>query len=386
MVVVSCSGKFHAFALAEQMQRHDLLNSLFTTYAYNKNTFFRRFVKRIDKEAIPVEKIHTNISIAIPLKLRPQQAFLCNSWFDKWVAKKIATNNSRVFIGWSGMSLKSLQQARKRGMITIIERGSSHISFQNQILKEEYSQFNKSFQVDNRTIEMELKEYEQADYISIPSQFVKKTFLDQGIAESKLIVNAYGAGNYFKPQQRASGANKFTIVYLGTLSVRKGLIYLFKALQQINIPATEYQVHFIGHVDEEFEETIGKFKQQNWQFFGHINHYDLAQALSSADVAVHPSIEEGMSMVILQLLFCGIPVIATTNTGGEDLIDNGVNGFIVPIRSPEAIAEKISLLFNNKEQLSHMKKMAVAKSAEYFTWDNYGNRYAAFMHSIAELA
>ena len=136
MVVVSCSGKFHAFALAEQMQRHDLLNSLFTTYAYNKNTFFRHFVKRVDKEAIPIEKIHTNISIAISLKLRPQQAFLHNSRFDKWVAKNIVNNNSRFFIGWSGMSLKSLQRAKSQGMTTIIERGSSHIYFKNRILKE----------------------------------------------------------------------------------------------------------------------------------------------------------------------------------------------------------------------------------------------------------
>ena len=87
-------------------------------------------------------------------------------------------------------------------------------------------------------------------------------------------------------------------------------------------------------------------------------------------------------MVILQMLGCGIPVIATTNTGGMDVIREGETGFIVPIRSPEAIAEKIRYCYQNPEQLQLMKMQAAASVREGFTWDDYGRRYAAFLNKL----
>ncbi|MFM9944320.1 MAG: hypothetical protein ACKVQB_03725, partial [Bacteroidia bacterium] len=133
MVTISCSGKLHAFALAEQLERNNKLDSLLTTYAYQKNTFFNRFVKRIDKEEIPVNKIRTNISLAFPIKLWPDKVHIWNNLFDLWVAKQLKTSKSKIFIGWSGMSLHSIIVAKNKGMKTILERGSTHIVFQNEI-------------------------------------------------------------------------------------------------------------------------------------------------------------------------------------------------------------------------------------------------------------
>lgn len=87
MVIVSCSGKFHAFALAEQLQRFGALSGLYTSYAYQKNTLMRRFTSRVDKEDIPASKIHTNIPIAIKMK-RNSEPYPSNDEFDKWVAKE----------------------------------------------------------------------------------------------------------------------------------------------------------------------------------------------------------------------------------------------------------------------------------------------------------
>ena len=80
-------------------------------------------------------------------------------------------------------------------------------------------------------------------------------------------------------------------------------------------------------------------------------------------------------MVIPQLMACGVPVIATTNTGGENIIKDGINGYIIPIRSPDTICEKIEVLFNNAEALTTMKKNASESVNNGFTWDDYGTRY-----------
>jgi len=86
--------------------------------------------------------------------------------------------------------------------------------------------------------------------------------------------------------------------------------------------------------------------------------------------------------VILQLMSCAVPVIATTNTGGANIIQDNVSGCIVPVRSPAAIAEKIEQLFYHTDQLSAMKKAAASKIQNGFTWNDYGDRYINTLRKI----
>ena len=340
----------------------------------------RRFAGRVDKENIPVEKIATAIPLAVGMKLREAPHFW-NDLFDRWVAGRLpSTARCRVFIGWSGMSLHALRAAKKQGKVTVIERGSSHIQYQDKILNEEYGKFGIHFNIDPRTVEKELKEYEEADFISIPSTFVKNSFLEYGVPEQKLFLNPYGAGTYFHPVETDFPKDVFRVLYLGSLTIQKGLIYLFEALHQLEIPGME--AWFIGKIDDEMKSTVEKFARPNWKFFGFINHYELPKYISACDVAVQPSLQEGLSMVIPQLLSCGVPVVATTNTGGQDVISEGENGFIVPVRSPEAIAGKIRQLYDDRTSLDRMKRAAASAGKGTLTWDEYGNRYVDFLNEL----
>ncbi len=378
MVSISGSTKLWAFILAEQFEKKNCLDHLFTTYAYNKNTLARYLVKRIDKEEIPVDKIRTNILLAFPIILFPFKIHIWNDLFDQWAAIQLKKSDSRVFIGWSGMSLYSLKQAKKKHMMTILERGSSHILIQNRILKEEYNRFGKKFTIHPAVIQKELEEYQMADFISVPSFFVRDSFIQEGFDEKKLIVNPFGANEYFTPAKKIDGSGatkKFRIVYLGSLSIRKGLLYLFQALNRLGLASDSFEIWFIGKIEEELKPFVNQYKKDNWKFFGHINHYDLRKYLVQCDVGVQPSLEEGLSMVIPQMMSCGIPVIVTPNTGGENIIKNELNGFVVPIRDPVAIANSLELLFANRKRLESMKSEAVLAIASGFTWNDYGNRY-----------
>ncbi|MFQ5446054.1 MAG: glycosyltransferase family 4 protein [Saprospiraceae bacterium] len=380
MTIVSCSGRFHAFALAEQLEKRGLLTGFYTSYAWQKNKLMRRLTSRIDKEKIPAEKIHTIIPVAAMMRLGTRP-FVYNEIYDKWVAHNLNHRKDyKVFIGWSGMSLNTIRKAKNEGNITVLERGSSHIRYQDKILCEEYKNFGIDFHIDPRTVNKELKEYEEADYIFIPSTFVRNSFLEMGVPASKLIQNPYGVSSHFKKAAGDFPKGKFRVLYLGSLTIRKGLIYLFKALKKLDSAGVPFEAWFIGKVDEEMKSIVGKYARPNWKFFGHINFYDLPRHISACDVAVHPSLEEGLSMVITQLLGCGVPVIATTNTGGEDVIEDGKNGYIVPIRDPQAIAGKIQLLYEDPERLRLMKFHAANSEKTELSWDNYGLRYAKFLH------
>jgi glycosyltransferase involved in cell wall biosynthesis len=376
MVTISCCGKLHAFALAEQMEKQGNLDRLFTAYAYQKNTWLRKLVKRVDKEKIPPEKITTSSLLAFPMKLLPLWTYTWNNFFDHAVARQIRNSQSKVFIGWSGMSLNAIRAAKDKGMLTIVERGSTHIVFQDEILREEYKRFGKAFAIDKRVVKKEMKEYEEADLISIPSRFVQQSFISKGISKNKLLLNPYGASDFFKRNSDKNSLNdKFTILYLGGITIQKGLIYLFEALKKLPFDMSKYEVWFIGSVAQEMKETIEEYNQFNWKWMGHIPHYELPALISRCHIAVQPSLQEGMSMVIPQMLACGVPVIASANSGGDEIIVEDKTGYIVPIRNPDAIVEKITILFDDREKLSMMKVAAMGNPLSVSGWDEYGERY-----------
>ncbi|MEZ0539259.1 glycosyltransferase family 4 protein [Fibrella arboris] len=379
MIIVSCSGKFHAFNLAEQLAEHGQLSGFYTRYAWQRNTLMRRFVSRVDKEQIPLECIHTHIPLAVAARLNLSSEYTNSHMFDKWVAGRLQqqAHSYKVFIGWSGMSLHSLRQAKRDGKLAIVERGSSHICFQDRLLRDEYARFGLSFSIDSRVVSKECQEYEEADFISIPSQFVKRTFLQYGVAEHKLLVNPYGTSQHFSmagETAQRNAAEQFTIVYVGSLTIRKGLIYLFEALHKLPIPESNYQVWFIGYVADELKETIQRYQRPNWTFWGHVNHYELPAILARADVGVQPSLEEGLSMVIPQLLAAGVPVVATDHTGGEDLIEDGMTGYIVPIRDVDQLASRLHQLYADPGHLNAMKANTIARQ-ENRSWAAYGEQY-----------
>ena len=383
MVIISCATKFHAFNLAEQLERNELLSRLYTTYASQKNTVFKEFIKRIDKEKISPEKITTNIPLAIRKKLvrSREKNFSIIEEYDKWVANRISKYNKggKVFIGWSSMSLHSLRTAKQKGMITIVERGSAHIEVQKEIMAPEYARFGEKIKTIPPVIKKELKEYEECDFISVPSKFALNSFLQKGISVEKMFLNPYGVSSFFTQKKRND--NKFRILYLGSSTILKGVIYLYQALEKLDIPKEKYEVWFIGKIDNSIAPIFQKMKKKNWRNLGFINHYLLSDYISQCDVAIQPSLQEGLSMVIPQVLSCGVPVIASTNTGGEMVITDGYNGYIVPIRNPDAIKEKIEILYRSPEILEQIKKHC-SDYANELSWQNYGDRYSKFLLQI----
>src|SRR5690606_21961386 len=121
----------------------------------------------------------------------------------------------------------------------------------------------------------------------------------------KLFINNFGSGSFFKPSNPKR--EKFTVLYVGNLSIRKGLPYLFQALHLLTIDPRLYDVWFIGSITTEVRHLVPKYEKTNWKFFGHVNHQDLPHLISQASVAIHPSLEEGLSMVIPQLMAAGTP-------------------------------------------------------------------------------
>jgi len=368
-IIISVGGRFHAFNLAQQLLKCGYLERLITSYP--------KF--EVKKYGIPPQKVGSVlIKEILERGWRKLPNFLSNLYnpqyliheiFDKLASHQL--ENTDLFVGWSSFSLYSLRKAKKMGAKIILERGSSHIIYQNEILKEEYKKFGLKAQLAHpKIIEKELKEYDEADYISIPSSFVKRTFLGYGFSENKLIQVPYGVdlSNF---RQVPKNDNVFRVVFVGGMTLRKGVHYLLQAFSELNLPNSELLL--IGSINDEikpfFKKYSGKFKH-----LGHIPQKELYKYYSQGSVFVMMSIEEGLAMVQPQAMACGLPVICTTNTGGEDIVRDGQDGFVIPIRDIEALKEKLIYLYENPEICRQMGQSAKERVLSGFTWDDYGNK------------
>jgi len=121
-----------------------------------------------------------------------------------------------------------------------------------------------------------------------------------------------------------------------------------------------------------------EFYRQQFGGFTHESnrpHNAVLELMRSCDVFCLPSIVEGRALVMQEAMSQGLPLIITPNTGGEDLIDEGVTGFLVPIRRADLIAEKIAWFAGNRSALPDMSRAAQIKAGQ-LSWARYGKTIA----------
>lgn len=377
-VGISVVGRFHAFDMARELQRHKLLGQLLSTYPSYVTARWG-----IDRDKILGEPV-----LELFRRFGPRQKLIKQRRLQEFLSIRHGRNARRliaendVFIGWSGSSLEALIEARAAGKITILERGSSHCNEWRELLREESRRMGQAFDEMHFFWQRELLEYELADYISIPSTFVRDSFLKHNVPAEKLLVNAYGVDlSAFRKVEKTD--ETFRVISVGGFHQRKGSHYLLQAFAELGLPDAEFW--HVGSVSPEMRPIIDKFANDRCTFHGHQPQDQLYKFYSQASVFALASIEEGMAMVQCQAMACGLPLICTTNTGGADLIGGeGHAGHVVPIRDVEALKTCILRLYENRDLAAEMGRRAQARVANGLTWKDYGDRYAANIRVAVE--
>jgi glycosyltransferase involved in cell wall biosynthesis len=375
-VTIASGGRFHSFDLAYEMQNRGILKRLYTAYPKWK-------VDRISPELVK-----TAPWLSIPLMslgmlgLNTIQSYLnlpTNRCFDHWLSINLESSN--IFHCLSGYGpISHVLAHQKFGSITVCDRGSSHIEYQRDILNDEYSRWGIPRKNTDRGIEYDLAEYEECDLIVVPSNFVRKTFLEKGIRDKKISVIPYGVNlSTFYPVPKTDKV--FRVIFVGTISLRKGIPYLLQSLSGLNLP--NFEVGLIGGMTHEIKPIINNFSGP-FKYLGFIPRTELYRYYSQGSLFVIASIEEGLALVQSQAMACGLPVIATTNTGAEDLITDSVHGFIVPIRDSQAIREKVLYLYENPKARDEMANQALLRANSLGGWRSYGDEILSTYKRLLE--
>ena len=261
---------------------------------------------------------------------------------------------------------------KKQNKIYICERSSSHIIFQNKILEEEYKNLGLDYlPIDKWFIERELEEYENSDFILVPSKFVENTFIEKKIYKSKVINFGSYESSFFPIKNFKKNDEEFNVLFVGQLSVRKGLHYLIEGFKKFNHP--KKKLHIVGSETSNnffFRDLIKKNNNDDIFVHGYKNSKQLNELYNNSHVFVLPSIEEGQAYVTKEASSSGCPLIVSENTGAMEFVNANRCGYVIPIRDSQIIADKLTSLADDKDLLNEFSSNALKFSKNY-TWENY---------------
>jgi len=369
-IAILTAGRFHVLDLARELN------------ALGHDVKFYSFVPKVRAVGFGLpEKCHVNlVPYLLPLLVWQVKApNLGAAWRERalwWALNRAVIHTLApcdVVIGMSGIYLEALAHARQKfGARVILERGSKHILAQDEILgclpgAERPSQL---------SIERELAGYQMADFISIPAKHVENSFKKYPDLIKKCIRNPYGVDISRFPLVKNSQTKPLNFINTGTWCLRKGSDLIIEALRVM----PEISFTHVG--------TVGDVKLP----IGHSNfyHYDkvdqgiLHTFYRKAHAFVLASREEGLAVVQAQALACGLPIICTEDTGGEDLRHSDAltdRIIVVPSNDSNALVLSMQEVCNRILFGPHYDELTDA-DRQTLSWSAYGQRYAVNLQEM----
>jgi glycosyltransferase involved in cell wall biosynthesis len=361
-VIVSSGGQFHAYHLARGAQRAGYLKRFITTLYDKHETGLDRAVVR----QVPLPELIGQAIWRLPGANSMYLSYLIRDNLFDLLARRFVDGGD-ILHAFNHFGLYSMRKGGRLGMRTIVERSAAHPVVHHQLLSEEYARYGLRFPAANRLlIDKHLREYDEADAIMVPSTFVWRTMVERGVPEEKLRRVHFGfAPERFRPMPGAKTDRTFRVLFVGSVSLQKGVQYLLEAFKRLALPDAE--LVFVGGAYPDSKSFLPKYEGL-YRHIWFVPQEELAELYNNASVFVLPSLQDGFGMVVYEAAACGLPVIVTENVGAA--IRDGQDGFVVPIRDPDALADRLRRLYEDE-----LLRRAMGESArayvQQFTWEAY---------------
>jgi glycosyltransferase involved in cell wall biosynthesis len=271
-------------------------------------------------------------------------------------------------------ALNTFKAARARGLKTIYElpigywKAHQELLNQEAALQPEWAKTLRGKTDSQEKLHRKDEELALADQIIVPSQFVRDTLAKAGPFAASINVIPYGAPPVTLEPKQVTQDSKLKVIFVGMLSQRKGLSYLIDAIKKLG---ASVELTLIGRRTGDCKPLDQALREHRW--IPSLSHDEVLQEIRRHDVMVFPSLFEGFGLVVLEAMACGVPVIATPQGGAPDFLVDGGDGFMVPIRDSEAIAEKLEILVRDRNRLSSMSQAAMRKAVQH-SWQSYRTR------------
>lgn len=376
-VRVAVHGRFHAFELARGLHARGMLECLQTTYP----RFAARRVIGTDAPLIPIPHLEIKRRLAARLGFSAAMDVSIAKGFAEAVGKSLTQSSADILTGWSSATLEAIPIAHDKGMRVVIERGSTHIAHQTEVLEIAHRELGLNTRITPaEIITRELAEYDAADAIVVPSEIARQTFISRGVPANKVFVNHLGVDtSQFSPPATPRDNKIPVILFVGMLSARKGTAALLEAFAQIDRRA---ELVCVGPVDPNFQKVLNRLPSSNVTLLGSVSRSDVHDTYRSADIFCLPSVEEGFGMVVLEAMASGLPVVLSDQVGAADLIEPGIDGLVVPMGNVPALADALTALASDAGTRRRMGVAAAKKARTSQSWEGYIDRTVEIYNSF----
>ena len=203
--------------------------------------------------------------------------------------------------------------------------------------------------------ERDARKYELSDLILVPSEFVRRAVLELGGDPERIATVPYGLDESWLDQIGEPVPGR--VLFVGSVGLRKGSHYLAAASRILERRRVACEVRVVGPYQS---DAVSHPAFNGPTYVGQVPRSRVMAEFRRADVFVLPTLCDSFALVHLEAMACGVPVITTPNCGS--VVRDGVDGFIVPIRDPEAIADKIELLLADRALRERMGRSARARA------------------------
>lgn len=284
-------------------------------------------------------------------------------YFDDRVAERL-DDRAQVLYGHEHACAASFDVQKRHGRLNALRQVNAHYQFLDAIQDEERDRYGSRDASEWRAIvESRAKvnarkqaEYELADLIVANSAFVRQTFLDAGVDARKVVVAPTGCPPALASCPRRDPAQRL-VLCAGHLSFRKGTPYLLDAWRRLQVPPDRAELVVAGR--NLLPERLLAALPPGVRRVGSLSAAGLDRLYVQASVLVLPTLCEGLAHVIPEALSYGVPVITTPNSGAEGLIVDGDNGWIVPPRDADTLADRLQWCLEHPVELQEMSARAL---------------------------
>ena len=304
--------------------------------------------------------------------------------FARSVARRLRGDVQAVY-GYEHACQSSFERARVLGAARVLDMAAPHHAFTSRMLQDQYAAF-PELQTAYRTATEPLDdarnarkqaELDQASLVIANSRFTARTLLETGYPSERVRVVPLAApevdGSWRARSASPSAARALRFLFAGSAGPRKGAHLLLEAWRRLGARlGAELVIAGQWQLPEPMRATL----PAGVRLLGSLPQAQLFEEYRRASVLVFPSLCDGFGMVVTEALAHGLPVITTSHVGAADLLEQGVNGFVLPPGDVDALAERMAWCIAQPESLHAMREGA-ERAAQRRQWSDYRRELVA---------
>lgn len=277
-----------------------------------------------------------------------------------------------------GVGLPIIARARRDGSAVLAEAVNTHPGNQKKILAEEADRLGiggRKVRLDRRE-ERLLEEIHLADRILVPTETVRRSFVQHGTTPAKMVKIPYGANlARFSPRQPDEPCpppqGPLKVICVGAIGLRKGQVNLLEACRRLGPNAVELTL--VGAVSKEVAPLLRRYTG-SFHHIERVANSELRALLIQHEVFVLPSLEEGLAVANCEAMASGLAIVTTRESGAEEFIVDGENGLFIRPGVIDDIMDRLQYFVDHREMVDVLGRRAAETTADHLNWNGYADR------------